>query len=147
MPSDNDPIDAWLREAESTDLVAEDDRNAQGIGNMLVFTQVATFARGQVAATLVAIADVYGSKATAAGMRGIFYAWVDEMAGQLRCSFCRVERAGDLPFGCLVREVADVAPFAERAVVALRQISDTEEPPPSPDPYVLDVWCTALPRT
>lgn len=156
MNSSGDVVAAWLDEALALALVTTGDRNHRAIGNMLAFSGPGDRASGAVAATLLAIADVYGRKVAAAGLRGTFYAWVDEQASQLRCSFCSdVDRAEGLPFGCVVREQPEVTALAARAVTILSarelpaaafDVGEDAAPEDEAQPFVLDVWCVPVPR-
>lgn len=84
----------------------------------------------------------------------LFYAWYDEMAGQLRIAACPARTLADLPFGCALRSVeaddvarafllgSDTIPWRE---MASAPVTADEADLPEPEvPFVLGVWTRPL---
>jgi hypothetical protein len=98
------------------------------------------------------ITAAFRVKAGEASQRGIFYAWVDEMAGQLRCSFCRVASASELPFGCRTIQLEHIDQLAELACSTagtsawseLEACEYSEAESDSGSPYVLRLYTEAF---
>lgn len=130
------PLDRWLAAVQVLPL-----RGADPNENLLWFpladAQAASLAEEEITAFLLEAGRDYCRKATAPPGNGWFYAWVDEQAGQLRCSFCRGQSTADLPFGARLQVVDDPALIAQQALAsafasgipwgALRDAPTTEE--------------------
>ncbi len=112
----------------------------------LTQTDVATF--------LQQAADSFGELLTSScsGADAIFYAWVDEMAGQLRFS---VASSMPPPFACSIRIVNDPeivaqhfinCPHLEGIPFLSLESADASSVDSDDEPHVLDVFVTHLPR-
>jgi hypothetical protein len=108
------PLDGWLRFVR-THVLGRDPNE-----NMLLFplaeAQSQPVSVEQLAAFLAEAFREYSKLAARAQLRGFFYAWVDDQAGQLRCSFHEAETAGALPFRCTIVATDDPTTIAAAAL-------------------------------
>jgi hypothetical protein len=134
------PLDAWLRDLAHRQLVVDEPNAASR--NMNIFA-LSAIARAHVtepllASFLVAAYRQIWKMADGIDAAGVFYAWVDELAGQLRCSFAPIDNVNALPFACRVDLVESPEPIAAKALAAASagpiRIQDTKEVEwPDPD--------------
>lgn len=95
-------LQTWRARVAALQLVDAGERDATAIANMEVFS-IAAAQDSNVSA--LAVADfvreahrAYSLAASRIGRAGWFYAWHDEMAGQLRTSAAWIASQHDLPF-------------------------------------------------
>jgi len=116
------PIDVWLKEIDGLKLSQSSALQSEATDNMTVFPigegQDADISKGQLNAFLEAAFDEYSRKALAAGKRGLFYAWYDEMSGTVRCSFCGATNSSELPFRRAVNVVDHPQPVSDLAMAS-----------------------------
>jgi hypothetical protein len=112
-----DPLPRWLEEVKRGDLVggvSAAEKNcvqfpiSDARGARTTTSSMCTF--------LVAVFREYWAKAERSGLSGLFYAWVDHLAGELRCSFVEGSEPSELPFAYGVKAVASPEPVAAAAV-------------------------------
>ncbi len=92
----------WLKELENEiNIVASVEINEEANGNMFTFgcneEMLHDWGKGSVTEFLSNCASLYQRKNIESPM--IFYAWLDEQAGQIRISAVSLSH-GKLPFGC-----------------------------------------------
>jgi hypothetical protein len=135
------PLDTWLHDVRSLDL------SRDPVRNMLLFAaleaQNARLTTEQLAQFLDEAFREYSGKASRLGMCGWFYAWLDEMSGTLRCSFCAAQSPAELPFACRVELVDDPKEIARHTLNTryaggipfeeLHPVDDLSEPPVRPE--------------
>lgn len=100
-------LNKWITELEDeTEIVASDDINEEANSNMVTFEfndlLLQEWGKESVAFFLTCCADLYQRKSQ--GLNMIFYAWLDEQAGQIRISAVN-QKHGKLPFDCKLNEV------------------------------------------
>ena len=102
-----DPLQRWRATLAALELVDDD----APVGNMEMFSIAAAQDAGITAPALAAFVRdahrAYSLAARSIGRTGWFYAWHDEMAGQLRTSACWIVSRDELPFGGLLTLVDD----------------------------------------
>lgn len=99
-------LDKWLEELdEETSIVISSEINEEARGNMVGFGFNQDMLDGWGAASLTdflaACSEVYRTKC--AGKAMVFYAWLDEQAGQFRISSVSQSHS-KLPFGCKLNQ-------------------------------------------
>jgi hypothetical protein len=104
---------------------------------------------GDVVRFLQAVVALWREGIRDASAQCFFYAWNDEMSGQLRFSLAPAASVEELPFACRLRQVTseqvaraflegrDVIPF-EELLPALHVFDD------GPRDFVLDLWAEHL---
>lgn len=132
-------LKTWAATLTALELVDAGDRDATARANMEVFSIAAVQDAG-VAAPVVAdfvrnAHRAYSLAATRIGRSGWFYAWHDELAGQLRTSACWIASQHELPFRGPITLVDD--PESLATALLSSQIahgipwSELIEPPPN----------------
>lgn len=107
------PLEEWLDfvRQHSRDVVLDGPTNLVARGNMLSFSLDRAAADILPPEELVAFLEqafqVYQRKLAPFPRPAWFYAWVDEMAGQLRLSAVACATPMDLPFGCALAPTSD----------------------------------------
>lgn len=89
--------------------------------NMLVFQLPSVPDVREIRAALEQVHSEYRKKVEDAGRTGLFYAWVDEISGTVRCSFCEVDGFSELPFQCSLKRAMSLD---EIAASVIRSYSD-----------------------
>lgn len=151
------PLGQWLNEVKGQELVAGIPDEDASLRNMLTFplsdARAAGITVAAMCAFIVAAFREFWTKAERAGVSGIFYTWVDEMAGQIRCSFVNGADLDQLPFACPVRVVTspDVVGAAALESQLGNEISSLElekvewsDPDEDASKYILDVYARTI---
>ena len=116
----------WLCEIESASLEWEGERDALAVHNMQMLGMSQAELGEQSASELTTFIEtarrVFAAKLAGATRPMLFYAWFDEMAGQLRISATVGHSWQDLPFACRLDAARDPA-----AVVAQLMAASTLE--------------------
>ena len=144
-----DVLGDWLAQLNALELVASGDVNAIASANLEMFAiaeaQDAKLTSAAVADFLRDAHRAYSTAAARIQLVGWFYAWHDEMAGQLRMSACPITSASELPFGgpsvpvddptiiatdALASTIAHGIPLATLTEVVAGAKAPEPEPPP-----------------
>ncbi|MEM6791924.1 MAG: hypothetical protein AAF715_30675 [Myxococcota bacterium] len=152
------PTATWLTKVRYAPLRFEGEPGTIANENMLMFSMSSEEARQTTTHDLVGFLEnsfrEYALKASAAAARSFwFYAWHDEMAGQLRISAAQAARAEELPFGCQLKITDKANRIAESLLrsdylggIPLSEltVSSWEEDDVGHDDFVLEVFARPI---
>jgi hypothetical protein len=105
-------LGSWVLEARQLALSKSPDVGVAATANMLIFPIPRVVDVQEVHHALESVRSEYENKARDGGRSGFFYAWVDEMSGTIRCSFCDVATLRDLPFHCSLKMASSLGDIA-----------------------------------
>ena len=109
-------LKSWLSEIESSQLLRDGKILDVANGNLFCFSMSMKDAKSmnaeEIDEFLFAACHCYALKLTDAPQTMWFYAWHDELAGQLRTSAAPVNCSGELPFGCRLNVVKFPTPVS-----------------------------------
>jgi hypothetical protein len=115
MGSRSDLAHDWRNEVRSLTLSTAKSIRRMATENMVVLPLTPEGVLGSVESALRELSLLFHEKALASRVGGYFYAWIDEVSGTLRCSFCEVPEGGALPFACPIDCVTDMCRIVEIA--------------------------------
>jgi len=109
---------SWVDEARQVTLSNAPDATTVAIENMLVLGIPHPVDVRDIHAALEGVRAEYRKKVERCGKAGLFYSWVDDASGTIRCGFGEVTQLGDLPFRCSLKRANTLAQIAGAAIAA-----------------------------
>lgn len=107
-----DTLEEWVAAARRLSLAALPSAQSTADANMLVLPVPVSVEAQEIVVALEQVRAEYCRKVREAKRRGLFYVWLDEMSGTVRCSFLDLEKFEDLPFRCQTKQANELAEVA-----------------------------------
>jgi hypothetical protein len=156
MDPDAHVVDSWGETLSAIEYCWEGSKNHIAIANMLSFHADEGAKKRLTEAGLVDFLNESYEKYRAGLLRKTeefwFYAWHDEMAGQLRCSAAPARSESELPFGARIRVTRDPLQVAQEylaspynGIIRFSELQEQAFPEGTPRELVLTVFGRPIP--